>query len=259
MSQIFGYFFSVIGLIGALAWATGGYAQTTNNPPPNNNPPAEDTVDKPKPAKVKYGWKLRGVRLGTNLLPVLNPLFNLPTQLYEINGEWIFGKKRIIETTIGFADTRRGSVDSVFRYSNTGLFVRTGIHLNLLQTRKNFKDKEMDKTLDGMFFHAVLGMAYFNQNVQATLYDPYWGQISLNRVNPNLLAFWTEIGLGARIEAFRNFFLGVSAGIRIRLYQPRLATVNVGDIPGYGPNNAGYSFRAGFYLMYFLPFERRSK
>ncbi|TAF65686.1 MAG: hypothetical protein EAZ55_07945 [Cytophagales bacterium] len=206
--------------------------------------------------KEKIAWQLQTVRIGANIAPYLSPLIgNSARTGVEINADAVFNSRYFIDVALG---TQSNQINvSAYDYESRGSYIKVGFNNNLLFDKKNPKNNQDQ---DGIFFGIGLGASSFSQNLNYRIQNNYWGTGQYTFTDSNLLATWIDLGLNARVSLMKYFCVGIVTNLRVRTTLSKLQNpVDAGDIPGFGLNDNGYNFHAGYVLLFQIPVKQKQK
>jgi hypothetical protein len=203
-----------------------------------------DTLKNPVKPKISYAPS--AVRVGFDLVPPI--ISNVDNRFinYEALGEVQLGDRYILGFEVGYTNTKRG--DSQYDYQNKGLYFRLGADYNFWRVKKS--------KISGL---ASLGFRYgftnFQQNINYSLSNPYWGTSNGEFNNENLNAHFIELVGRLHAVAFKNLYFGPILRVKARLSASKIPGFEVHDIPGFGINNF-LRLQPGYLIQFQIPLKK---
>lgn len=183
----------------------------------------------------------------------IDPTRNLQTYLQgadrrglEIVADYELSSKYLPTVEVGYYSWM--SDNEIMEYNSNGSFIRLGCDYNFL----NFISKE-DR--DIYFLGARYGLSVFNQEVPRLNLTNYWGEQSITFGKETLNAHWLEITVGAKVEIFKNIFLGWTGRVKKQISTSN-TEVQPYFIPGYGKTKKNMAADINFYISYALPIKK---
>ncbi|MEN7550361.1 DUF6048 family protein [Rapidithrix thailandica] len=224
-----------------------GLAQQTGAPQPEKT--VEPTAPQKK-LKEPFHWEINSVGLGVDLAPLVLTSLNDQVTRYEAYTDLLLSRTWLVSAAYGRHQTQRADRAQTFDYESKGSYLRFGIDYNFL--RKASKTDMI--TLGLRYAHAT-----FDHAGTSLIDSSYWGGGELHTQVNGVSANIVELAGGIQVNLFRHFYLGSSFRFMILASVSDSPTLNVADIPEYGPRKEGNSTRMGynFFVMYRLPIGPR--
>lgn len=191
--------------------------------------------------------KPRGIRVGLDLSRYGFYIMNKGFLSNEITVDYNWKENNFLVIDVG---TISGSEETEkYLVEANGFYSRIGIDRNFLP-----------HPADMLSFGTRFGMSVFTYNSSNIVFsDPVWGDYT-DVIDPQKMsAFWVEAVFGIKTEIFTNIFLGWSASAKVMLVKARSEYFPEVRVPGYGSQKGSFSPGFGFYIIYRLPFSRKSK
>lgn len=187
-----------------------------------------------------------GVRVGTNLIPLVSTLTRENIEHYELTGDIDF-YKYLLTLDLGRAEMNR--VGDNFQFLTGGVYYKAGLDLNFIEN------------VPGR--HALgLGLRYaqsryHNELIRAVTSD-IWGDRIVHSENKNITTRWME-GLGIiKVDTWFNIQLGFSLAYKFAKKTRGSGDPTPYDIPGYGLAEAPTLWSFNYYLYYYIPFRKEA-
>lgn len=209
------------------------------------------TVETPEPKKekVKKPFKpvLNGIKIGTDLMPILFTAFDKGFTGGELNTELVFNNKFYINADFGFQEASRVDDDGLFTYNNSGSFWRVGIDYNLMH--KTFSEQ-------AIFIGTRFGNASFMHDADYVSSTTVWGDQQKNIAVDGLSISWMELNLGMKIKVVKNLYLSTIIRTKVRITNLDDALLGVGEMPGFGVNRNNITGAFSYRISYMLPIKQ---
>lgn len=145
-----------------------------------------------------------------------------------------------VEMGYSFADLS----ETAFNLHIDGLYGRIGFDYNMV-TPANESDH------DAFFLGLRIASSHFSQKMDGISLSNRFGSRNFDLANEQLTAYWSEITVGVKVEAFKNFYVGWTGRgkIKFSLSESELAPY---IIPGYGriPKDSNFTADMNIYLLY---------
>lgn len=134
--------------------------------------------------------------------------------------------------------------NEMYHYKANGVYGRIGFDYNLLNP---VDANDHDAFFVGMRFAG----SWYSQEADDIQYSNASGSWTTAVPKENLNAYWSEITVGVKVEAFKNFWVGWTARGKLRFRQPD-SQMEPYLIPGYGKLSKTTNFNGdmNIYLMY---------
>lgn len=196
------------------------------------------------------GMRVRGPRISYDLASLSLLYFDPDRMMYTISVDYelkqdIYG---IIDLGYQHVNTKREN----YQYKSDGMFTRIGADINLL----NY-DKQVD-VYEMMYVGGRYGLSLFNQEAgQINVPGEYWGDFINGQIEKHPLnTHWISLAGGMRAEVFRNFFMGWSALLNIRLFTSGAKGMDPYNIPGFGKGANRVTATFNYTVSYRIPLQR---
>jgi hypothetical protein len=196
---------------------------------------AQDTIM--FPLKIKAGLELSGPVIYYVAKKTLNAEGYLSLDLNE---------KTSMTISAGYAnfkDTRYN-----YNYNNKGIFIRIGPDFNLRKP-----EVKSDKYWAGIGIR--YGFSSFTSETPSFKESNYWGTTASAIPPAASTAHFLEVTPGIRSEVFKNFSIGWSVSLRMRLYTSSGKDLTPIFIPGFG--NVGKAIGTGisYFIVWNIPYK----
>lgn len=204
--------------------------------------------------KTAYGFRL-GVDISKPIIGAIDENYSG----LELIGDYRIKKNLYIAAELGYEEKR---IEEDFTTSSSvGSFLRLGINQNLY---KNWLDMNNE-----IYVGARYGFAIFEQtlidytpNITDETYPQYFAEttdpIIANETTTGLSIHWFEIQLGAKVETFKNLFVGFSTSFKVAVSIKNPDNFATLYAPGF---NTIYSSKTGFgfnyTISYLIPFKKK--
>ena len=205
---------------------------------------------KEKKEKKPFKPVLKGVKLGTDLYPLVFTLLDPDFSGSELNTELVFNNKFYVNADLGFQNNSRRrtkSTDSV--YTNQGSFWRVGLDYNFMH--KAFSEQ-------AIFVGARYANASFDHSTRFISSSTVWGDQEQSVAVDNLKASWVELNFGLKIKVVKNLHLSTILRAKILTSSPDETLLSVGEIPGFGINRNSAIGAISYRLSYMIPISKSS-
>lgn len=184
-------------------------------------------------------------RLNIDLLsPVYGYFSDVPKQ--RMGGEAMleFSKNDTLFFLAEVGYHRMDLTKTFFQTVSSGEFLRLGVNRSLMKYNSK-------RDYDILYVGArVSGSVYNLQYPSFVEASPYWGSTSISVPSANYVALWTEGVLGARIETFKNLFLGFDVRGSLLIYDFNRTDYKTLFVPGFGNPQNGVSLWASYSIGY---------
>ncbi len=139
--------------------------------------------------------------------------------------------------------------ENLYDYSTQGVFGRVGFDYNFLEP-VDANDH------DAFFFGLRMAGTRFNQSVTNIVYENVFGKTTVDFPEDHVSAYWSEITVGVKVEAFKNFWIGWTGRGKVMFSTPK-AQMDPYIIPGYGrvPDEGRFTADMNIYLLYSISFK----
>jgi len=202
--------------------------------------------------KTAYGF-----RLGGDISKLIISTFDETYNGFELVGDYRINSTWYIAAEVGYEE--KTTIEDYTNSTSQGSYIKLGVN-------KNFYDNWLDMNNE-IYVGGRYGFALFQQtlneytpNVNDANFPEYFSSTSVtpDTTQSGLQAHWVELQVGAKVETFKNLFLGVSTAFKIALSikdQTDFATLYA---PGF---NRVYSSKTGFgfnyTISYLIPFKKK--
>lgn len=137
-----------------------------------------------------------------------------------------------------------------YEYLTNGIFVRTGLDINLLQPKKSL----------GKYWVGVglrYGLSRFSSEIPSFKQDNYFGTISSSIGQRNDWVHFFEVSPGVRSEIFKNFSMGWSISVRLLLYSTSSKDLKPIYVPGFGNSGKILSTGMNYFIVWNFPYKKK--
>lgn len=133
-----------------------------------------------------------------------------------------------------------------FNYESSGSYFRVGLNYNML----NYQHR-LDRNI--FFIGARYAFSNYHQQADNIVLDSDWGTYETSFPNKQLNQHWAEAIIGLRGEIFKNFYMGYSIRIKIRLSQSDYGDLTPYFVPGYGDPSKNLTAGMSYSIFYAIP------
>lgn len=197
---------------------------------------AQDTI--PIPLKIRIGLEVSGPAIYFSDKNILNAEGYVSVDLNE---------KRSIMLSAGYLNYKYSQYN--YTYLSNGIFIRTGIDLNLLKP-----DKSLGKYWAGIGFR--YGLSRFSSEVPFYQKTDYWGTISSSINKQTNWGHFFELSPGVRAEIFKNFSMGWSVSLRMLIYNGAGKDLRPIYFPGFGNGTKKVSTGISYFIVWSIPYKK---
>ncbi|WKN41607.1 DUF6048 family protein [Tunicatimonas pelagia] len=206
------------------------------------------------------------LRVGVSVNNLLRSAIRENDTQYSFQADAVFGRY-MLAAEYGRAELSRSSVaENPFTYESEGSFFRVGPDVNLLvnQAKTSFRADG-----DIIFFGLRFARAQVTDKMTLQTRDDtigpdennnaFWPSQEITAENSNRGVIWLEMTAGMKVRLYRNIFLGYNLRFKFArnfLGNPSLIPY---EIPGFGPGENEEAFRFDYYLIYQIPFKKKSR
>jgi hypothetical protein len=196
------------------------------------------------------GVRVRGPRISCDLASLALLYYDPDRMVYTISVDYEIEQDIYPVIDLGYQHVKISSEN--YHYSSSGMFTRIGVDVNLLNYDKQADVYEM------MYVGGRYGFSLFSQQADnITIPDPYWGDYNDGRIEKyNLHVHWISLVGGMRAEVFRNFFMGWSVFLNIKLYQSGPKNMEPYNIPGFGKGANRATAVFNYTISYRIPMQK---
>ena len=209
-----------------------------------------DTTKVKKKEKLPFTLKPQGVRVGTDIYPLIFSAFESQFTGYELNADVSFDNRLYTTLDIGFQDANRVNEEAGYRYTNTGSFFRFGVEYNFMHRRfaKN-----------AIFVGLKYAIASFEHQADYSTRFNYWNTDNQTIEVKGLQAQWAELNTGLKVEAVKNLYLGIVLRVKFKTNTSESDRLTIAEIPGFGINKNTVRGGISYQLLYRIPFSANKK
>jgi len=208
--------------------------------------------EQPLKKKEKKQWEpitLSGIRVGTELLHLVENIFGTDRAGFEINADVGINNKFFLVADFGYEDYTRMDASNSYKYNSKGQYFRIGLDYNLLHK----------KTSDeGISFGLRYANANFNHNLTYTTTDPDWGEYTGFDQESGLSGNWVEFVTSFKVRILKNLYLSPNFRIKFLSGTKGDSIITIADIPGYGVAKSTTRASANYSLLYRLPIGKNN-
>jgi hypothetical protein len=213
--------------------------------------PKEEIIDSETDSivyKTNYG-----LRLGIDISKPILRQFNSSYNGFELVGDYRLSKVFYAAVELGFEEET--TLEDYTNSTAKGNYIRLGFNLN---TYKNWLDMNNE-----VFVGYRYGFSLFDQTLNSytpnvnSSYFPS-NTISTPITTKDLTAHWSELVVGFRAEAFKNFFVTVSGSYKILMHVKDPVNFKTLYAPGFNRIfESGSGFGFNYTLTYLIPFKKK--
>ncbi len=197
---------------------------------------AQDTIL--VPLKIKVGIDVSDPAIYYSDKNILNTEGYISVDLNE---------KRSVVLGAGYLNYKYSQYN--YDYLNKGIYIRTGIDINLLNPVKS----------QGKYWAGIglrYGFSVFTSEVPSFQYSDYWGTISSAIAQRKYWGHFIEASPGIRAEIFKNFSMGWTISLRMLLYSSTGSNLKSIYIPGFGNGAKTFSSGINYFIVWNIPFKK---
>jgi hypothetical protein len=136
-----------------------------------------------------------------------------------------------------------------YTYLNKGYFIKAGVNFNLLKPKKSL----------GKYWAGVglrYGLSHFIWEVPVYSQSNYWGKSSSSIPSDKTWGHFIEFSPGMRAEIFRNFSMGWSINLRMKLYTGTSSDLKPIYFPGFGAGEKRFSTGFSYFIVWSFPYKK---
>jgi hypothetical protein len=137
-----------------------------------------------------------------------------------------------------------------YKYVTNGIFVRSGVDVNLLKPKKSL----------GKYWVGVglrYGLSRFSSEFPSFQQDNYFGTISSSIGKRTDWVHFFEVSPGVRSEIFKNFSMGWSISVRLLLYSTSGKDLKPIFVPGFGNSAKMLSTGMNYFIAWNFPYKKK--
>ena len=194
--------------------------------------------------------RVRGPRISYDLASLALLYFDPGRMLFKVSVDYELKQDVYPVMDLGYQHVKINRDN--YQYGSDGWFARVGTDVNLLNYNKQVDVYEM------LYVGGRYGFSSLNQHAgQITVRDSYWGDLSGGKIGVHRVhTHWLSLVGGMRAEVFRNFFMGWSASLNIRVYQSGEKAMDPYNIPGFGKGENRVTAGFDYTLSYRIPVQQ---
>jgi hypothetical protein len=204
------------------------------------------SAQKKDTVKVKHDYRPTGIRVGTDVVAIIQSATDETFEGWEVNGDIDF-YRYYFAVDYGYWARDYTAYDAT--YSNDGNYWRVGADVNFLT-------KDPDKNM--FFFGLRYGSSVFSEQMTIQKVDPVWGDISATFNNNNLNAHWFELTTGLRVKMLKIIWMGYTVRLKFALDTDSTVAMMPSDVPGYGRADASSYWGFNYQIFVRLPVRKAS-
>lgn len=193
---------------------------------------------------IKHKYLPTGLRLGTDLISIIKSQSGNKFNGWEINADIDFYRYYL---AFDYGSWARNEELLNGTYQNDGTYFRIGTDINFL-----LKDPDRN-----MFFLGFrYGQSNFNETVNYTFTDPYFGDFQNSVTTSGITGRWGEITAGLRVKIWKGFWMGYTARLKFAPGTSSTPGVIPYDIPGYGRAEKSTYWGLNYQVFWRIPFRK---
>ncbi|UZR95871.1 DUF6048 family protein [Chondrinema litorale] len=209
----------------------------------------EGEPQKEKKPKEKEKLKLSSIRVGTELLHLINTAVSNNVKGFELNGDIGFNNRYFAVVDFGNEKYIRSNEVDEYEYQNNGSYVRAGFDYNMLYQKT---------ASEALTFGLRYGTSSFNHKFTYVEEDDFWGASQQYTVEDSKLsASWVELVVAFKVELFKNIYLSPNLRLKFLAGKSDTQYVNIAEIPGYGNTKSNTRVNINYTLLYKLPVKKK--
>jgi hypothetical protein len=202
------------------------------------------SAQKKDTVKVKHDYRPTGIRVGTDLVSIIQSGADKTFEGWEVNGDVDF-YRYYFAADYGYWARNYTAYDAT--YANNGNYWRVGADVNFLT-------KDPDKNM--FFFGLRYGSSVFSEKMVIQKVDPVWGDINTTLNNDNVKAHWYEVTTGLRVKMLKIIWMGYTVRMKFALDTESTDNMLPSDVPGYGRADAGSYWGFNYQIFIRLPVRK---
>lgn len=133
-------------------------------------------------------------------------------------------------------------------YDAIGSYFRVGLNYNMLKYQHR-----LDRNI--FFIGARYAFSGFEQQ-SGVLLENEWGEYETSFPKENLTQHWAEATMGLRGEILKNFYMGYTLRVKIRLSKNDNQGLTPYFVPGYGRSDDAVAIGMSYSMFYAIPIIR---
>jgi hypothetical protein len=197
---------------------------------------AQDTII--YPLKIKGGLEVSGPALYFSDKNILNGEGYISADLNE---------KYSLVFAGGYLNYKYSQYN--YDYRNKGIFMRTGVDINILKP-----EKSLGKYWGGIGLR--YGISRYNSEIPSFKKTNYWGTKTSMVGSRTYWSHFLEVSPGFRAEIFKNFSIGWAISLRMMLYSSTGNDLRPLYLPGFGNGTSKVSTGISYFMVLNIPYKK---
>ncbi len=194
-----------------------------------------------------------GFSLGINLDGPVQRFFDGDKTAFSVVGHLSLSQKYYFMGEAGFENltfSDKNAEERNYAYESNGSFLRAGLLYDIFSVDEAGNN-------DNIFLGIHYGFALQEHSSSSfNIQNDYWGGHDGSLGDYVLNTHWVEISAGPRTELFKNFFMGWSINLRIKMFQDNKEVLAPYSIPGFGNGDNQVNLGFSYVLEYMIPWKR---
>ena len=197
--------------------------------------------------KEPFAYKPNRIHIGIDTYPIISSFVDAEINTASLHLGVSFNERFWLQTDVGYLDNHRVDDDSLYQHQTKGNFIRLGIDYNL-----SYWSILGDAFLVGIHY----GRTNFDQTLQYTSPNEFWGEDMQTITDQNVKSSWLEPRATLQVSAFKQrLSLEAVLGLRVRLGLKGNSVMPT-EIPGLGLTPTRGRLVMGYRLCYILDFKK---
>lgn len=202
--------------------------------------------------------KINGVAVGFDLSRLVVKGFEPERTALEVSARVLVKPKWFAVAEAGYEnvdfDNLRSSEEKSYDYASNGSYLRVGVDYDF------FKVEEFGNN-DNVYVGLRYGFCLMEHEAPGyTVENDFWGASQEGSIAPYTLnVHWAEFVFGLRTELFRNFYMGWSARLKVKVVENNDEVLSPFVVGGYGKGDNQLNLGFTYSLAYEIPYHRKRK
>ncbi len=195
-----------------------------------------------------------GFALGVNLEGPIGRFFDQDKTAFSVVGHLSLRPNLFFVGEAGFenlAFSEAHAEERHYDYESNGTFIRAGLLYDIFSV-------EEEGNHDNIFLGLHYGFALQEHSSDSyTIENQYWeghtGSLSKYVLNTH----WVELSAGPRTELLKNFYMGWSVNLRVKMFQDNKEALVPYSVPGFGNGDNTVNLGFSYVLEYMIPWNKK--
>ncbi|RCW29825.1 DUF6048 family protein [Marinilabilia salmonicolor] len=197
--------------------------------------------------------QVQGITLGVNFEGPIGRFFDTDRSAFSavthinLSPGWFFRGEAGFENLVFSAENAE---ERNFRYESNGSFVKAGLLYDF------FSVDEVGNN-DNIFVGINYGFAFQEHRSGGyTIENDYWGDFHDSESAYLMNTHWLEVSAGPRTELFKNFYMGWTVNLKVKILQDNARELQPYSVPGFGNGDNTVNVGFSYVLEYMIPWKK---